>query len=224
MLSSYNKIFSILTREKGSLREVSRVFDKKEDMVGIHSALVPEGSSPFIDYAAEQLIQCLIRSYMTDAANEFDPLSRYNYPLSFPIIFESSLDALNDNIVVSYRKTEGYNTLLENKADMIIYSDSNQLSFTSGPRSGETVTYTVENDLSSIIEIDDNVTIHIKYPLTGAHPVSLSWKLPFNRTLLDIKRELPVSALSKYQYMEHTLLPDYISGIVMDVCYRQELT
>ena len=223
MSSQYNKIFSILTRGEGTLREISKVFKKDENIAGIHSALVPEGSSPFIDLAAEQLIQCLMSSYMTEAAGNFDPESRYNYPLSFPMVFESSLNALEDNIVISYRKTEGYNTVLENGANMVIYADANQLTFTSGPRSGETVSYAVTGGLSDIIEIDSNITMHIKYPLTGTHTVNLSWKLPFNRTLLDIKKELPASAGFRYQYMEHTLLPDYISGIVMDVCYRQEL-
>ena len=219
----YNKMFSILTREKGILREVSRSFQPDNVMKNIHNALVPDnGITPFTDYAAEQLIQCVRSSYMKDAAAAFDPLSRYNYPLSFPTIFEYSLNMLQDNIDVSYRKIPGYSVNMNMSTVMEINADTGTIVFVSGNRSGEVVNYTVTDGVSENIPLTDRVTFCISDLISGQYTVILSYKLPFTRTLLDIKNELPASVSSKYEYMRYNNLPDYIAGITMDVCYTQE--
>jgi len=220
----YNKLFSILTRGKGELRQVSKSYKKNESVKNIHKALVPDnGLSPFTDYAAEQLIQCVRSSYMKEASELFDPVSKYQYPLSFPSIFEYSVSDMQDNIVVSYRNIPGYSVNMNASYIVEIDADLKKVSFMSGDRMGEVVSYSVTDGLSEPIKIVDRVFFSISDLSSGTHTLTISYKLPFTRTLLDIISDLPISVSSRYEYMKYNQLPDYIAGIVMDVCYNQEV-
>ena len=219
----YNKIFSILTREKGILRKVSKSYKPDDDVKNIQEALVPNnGISPFTDYAAEQIIQCIRGSYMAEAANRFDPVSRYDYPLSFPLIFEHSLNKLQDNIIVSYRDMPGYSVNMNRSNIMEINADTKTVVFINGDRQGEVQSYTVVDNVSDPIYLTDRVFFNISDLASGIHTVGLSYKLPFTRTLLDIQKEFPISVSSRYDYLKYNQLPDYIANIAMDMCYIQE--
>lgn len=218
----YNKMFSILTRDKGSLRKTSGVYDKDIDIEQVHKVLVPDVDGVFKDYAAEQLIQCAMSSYTAPAVRVFDPLNKYDYPLSFPVLFSSSLNTLQDNITVSYRAQKKYAVDIEQTTIMRIDESNKTIAFLKGDRNGEVINYTYTDGLTEAIYINDWVTIHLKSLPAGTHMVELSYKLPFTRTLLDVVNDLPISASSKYELVKYNQLPDYIAAIVMDVCYKQE--
>jgi len=221
-----NKAFTILTRKQGTLRHVSDCFQEEHLLKSIHNALVPaNGTSPFIDYAAEQLIQCVRHSSVKTQLDLFDEQSKYQYPLAFPSLFEySMIGDISTSITVSYMSEGDYNKDLEQSCNMEIDADAKIITFTGGNKAGTSEAFTVTDNLSSVINISDKVAIRIRYPMTGSHSVELNYILPFTRTLLDIKNELPALALARYDYIKEEQLPDYISGIVMDVCFRQERT
>ena len=221
-LKMYNKIFSILTRGKGTKRQVSKVYEEDTSVQNIHKALVPDTKGIFKDYAAEQLIQCVRSAYTAPVLRLFDPINRYEYPLSFPVVFSSSLNSLEDNITVSYREQDEYAIDIEQTTVMQINEDNNTITFLRGDREGETITYEYTDGLTEAIELSKWVTIHLKDVPAGVHTVELSYKLPYTRTLLDVVNDLPISASSRYESIKHHQLPDFIASIVMDVCYKQE--
>jgi len=216
-------MFSILTRGEGKLRAVSNSYKEEEDALAVHNALVPRTLNPFIDYAAEQLIQCVIASSLKKEVLYFETDSRYVYPLPFPVIFESSVSGIPDNIIISYQKIKAYNVNLEQTNKITIDSSAKSIHFLTGDRKGDMEYYTEEGGLSSIIRFNDRVSFRIKDLAPGVYNTTISYKLPFNRTLLDIKNELPASTSSRYKHVEHKQLPDYLASIVMDICYKQEL-
>jgi hypothetical protein len=218
----YNKIFSILTRGKGTKRKISKAYQEDESIKAIHSVLIPDGPAPFIDYAAEQIIQCIRSSYIRSSIDVFDPDNRYKYPLTFPVMFESSLSDLSDNITVSYNKRDEYAVNMEQDNYLKIDGSAKTVEFIRGDRQGEVMVYNETDGLSEPIVLNKWVSFNIKNLSTGPHYVTLSYKLPFTRSLLDIKNNLPVSVASRYEYAKYNQLPDYIAVIAMDVCYKQE--
>jgi len=221
----YNKMFSILTREKGTLRGVSKgVYIENPDLKAIHNALVPnKDNTPFIDLAAEQLIQCVISSNMSKSMESFDPESLYRYPLEFPIVFEYHLSDIADNINVSYKEADTYNTVLEGSCLVEINRNGNKITFKKGDRVGDVEYFTYDDNLSSPIVINKNITININNLSSGIYETELNYKLPYNRNLLDILNDLPPSVHSRYEYASRSQLPDYIASIVMDTCMGQEI-
>lgn len=215
-----NIIFSILTREEGVLREVSAVFSRVSEKAAIHDILVPKTSGIFTDYAAEQVIQCMLGSYLRDTIKIIDPEARYNYPLEFPTVFSYNLDNMQDIITVSYREPDTYNKIIAADTIMRINGTAHTVDFLSGINSGESVSYTVSGGLSEPVQITDGVYINIR-DFSGEQICKLECTLPYNRSITDIKKELPVSILHKYSFSENDVLPDYIATIAMDICVSQ---
>lgn len=218
----YNKAFSILTRGVGEIRRAVPGLYKADDSVSaVHDALVPAGLGEYTDFAAEQLIACVRSSYVADAFAAFDPANSYRHSIEFPTFFNSSVEGGESlEIKIQYRPEADVPRTLKDAAGFEVDPASSTVFFLEGPRKGESQQYTQTDGLSEPVRLTDSV--YMTFTGTEAGSAVVRWELPFTRSLLDVYRRLPASAGHKYEYLDSMLLPDYIAGIVLDVCLKEE--
>ena len=213
-----NRIFTVLTRGKGTLR---RVFSTKNNYPKdrLHEALVPAGiEGKYTDYAAEQLIQNLIRSRFASEVEALDPLSMYVRQLEFPTDFSYIMRGIpEDKVEIIYKKQNQPPTVISRSAVLQIKADELSARFLAGDRSGEDISYTVSGNLSSDIELNNGLSLRLKYPLSGMYNITLDYVFPYRRSLVDINNGLP-PLHGPYADYSSLSMPDKLAGLTFELC------
>ena len=186
-----NKVFTILTRGKGSLRKCDpdlTLASLSPLMLALHSVLIPKNMEGlYRDLAAEQLIQCLRHSSKREWLKTFDPDSDYNHPLVFPRALSYSTDP-SAPITLS---NIGIASFVSYHAKLFFDFDT-QAVLVSRKDNESVFRYELVGGVSKPLELTPELYFMVvNPPETGTLTSSLEVVMPYYRDLLSVVESLP---------------------------------
>jgi hypothetical protein len=190
-----NKIWSVLSRgvvdstygrRTADVSTPSQYFSKT-----IHDILVPSTERGFSCLCTEQILQAILASSLRDMALSTDTENTYEYPVDFPVAFQSSVtgspSGVGIHILDESRKGRPWTTKSFSLA-------VDPVALTVAVRSGSktrVLDYSFSDNLSSKMYLDPGLVLR----MSGSLPVTpftffISCISPFRRTIVDLAASL----------------------------------